>query len=375
MPPKYDVILLGLGGMGSAAAYHLSCRGKRVLGLERFGPAHNQGSSHGDSRIIRQAYHEHPDYVPLVQRAYQLWHQLEHDAGVALLHTTGGLMLGRPASSIVQGAMLSATEHQIPHQVLNATEIHRRYPALHPRPDDIAVYEASAGYLLPETAIHTHLQLAARQGADLHFHEPVIEWSAHPSGAGVTVQTEVATYHAERLVIAPGAWASGLLTDLEIPFDVRRLVMCWFQPIAHPELFQPAHFPIYLWDVDGQSIFYGIGVKAAMHSAPTRCTPQSIDRTIHDADVSEVRSYLQAFIPDLNGPLERAVTCMYTLTPDQHFVVGLHPNHPQVSIAAGFSGHGFKFTSVMGEILADLAIYGHTAHPIGFLSHDRLQNV
>jgi len=357
--------------MGSAAAYHLSSRGQRILGLERFGPAHNNGSSHGDSRIIRQAYHEHPDYVPLVQRAYHLWHQLEHQAGVTLLHTTGGLMLGRPGSSIVEGALLSATQHQLPHQLLNANEIRRRFPAFQPRPDDIAVYETAAGYLLPETAIHTHLELAARQGADLHFHEPVIDWSAHPSGDGVTVKTETATYHADRLVIAPGAWASQLLADLEIPFDVRRLVMCWFQPIAHPDLFQPANFPIYIWDVDGQSIFYGIGVKAGMHSAPTRCTPETIDRTIRDADVSELRGHLQNFIPDLNGPLDRAVTCMYTLTPDQHFVVGLHPRHPQVSIAAGFSGHGFKFTSVIGEILADLAIHGHTAQPIRFLSHHR----
>jgi sarcosine oxidase len=369
--------------MGSAAAYHLSSRGQRVLGLERFGPAHTNGSSHGDSRIIRQAYHEHPDYVPLVQRAYQLWHQLEHDTGVTVLHTTGGLMLGRPGSSIVEGALLSAIQHQIPHQVLNASEIRRRFPAFHARPDEIAVYEAAAGYLFPETVIQTHLQIAARQGADLHFHEPVIEWSAHPSGDGVTVKTGLATYHAERLVIAPGAWASGLLTDLEIPFDVRRLVMCWFQPVAHPELFQPANFPIYIWDVDGQNIFYGVpatastsnGVKAAMHSAPTKCTPQNIDRNISGADVSEVRGYLQTFIPQLNGPLVRAVTCMYTLTPDQHFVVGLHPRHPQVSIAAGFSGHGFKFTSVMGEILADLAIHGHTPQPIGFLSHSRFAKV
>jgi sarcosine oxidase len=280
-------------------------------------------------------------------------------------------MLGRPGSSIVEGALLSATQHQLPHQLLNANEIRRRFPAFQPRPDDIAVYETAAGYLLPETAIHTHLELAARQGADLHFHEPVIDWSAHPSGDGVTVKTETATYHADRLVIAPGAWASQLLADLEIPFDVRRLVMCWFQPIAHPDLFQPANFPIYIWDVDGQSIFYGIGVKAGMHSAPTRCTPETIDRTIRDADVSELRGHLRNFIPDLNGPLDRAVTCMYTLTPDQHFVVGLHPRHPQVSIAAGFSGHGFKFTSVIGEILADLAIHGHTAQPIGFLSHHR----
>ncbi len=280
-------------------------------------------------------------------------------------------MLGRPGSSIVEGTLLSASEHQLAHEVLNASEIRQRFPAFHPRADDIGVYEAAAGYLLPEAAIHTHLQLAARHGAELHFNEPVVEWSADPSGDGVAVKTEVATYQAGRLVIAPGAWACGLLGDLEIPFDVRRLVMCWFRAVAHPELFEPANFPIYIWDVDGESVFYGIGVKAAMHSAPMRCTPQDIDRNIHEADVAEVRRHLQTFIPNLNGPLDRAVTCMYTLTPDQHFVVGLHPGYPQVAVAAGFSGHGFKFTSVMGEILAELTIQGRTLQPIGFLSCER----
>ncbi|HMF78858.1 MAG TPA: N-methyl-L-tryptophan oxidase [Bryobacteraceae bacterium] len=375
----YDVIIVGLGGMGSAAAYHLAARRTRVLGLEKFSAAHNRGSSHGDSRIIRQAYHENPGYVPLAQRAYQLWQRLEHDANTSILRQTGGLMIGPPGSSVVKGTILSATQHNLPFQVLNADEIRRRFPALHPRPNDTAVYEAVAGYLRPETAIHAHLQLASKHGAELRFQEPVNEWAASGSGDRVVVKTAAAAYEAARLIIAPGAWASELLGDLQIPFDVRRHVMCWFQPADNENGFQPDQFPIYIWDVDGHHCFYGFpatgnaadGVKAAMHSGGRPCTASNIDREISDGDVADVRDHLERFIPSLNGPLLRAATCMYTLTPDQHFVVAIHPRHPQVCVAAGFSGHGFKFTSVMGEILAGLAIDGRTDYPIDFLSPAR----
>jgi sarcosine oxidase len=381
MANRYDVIILGLGGMGSAAAYHLASRGKRVLGLEQFGAVHSHGSSHGDSRIMRQAYHENPSYVPLARRAYELWEQLEQDCGAHIFQQTGGLMIGLPGSRVVEGTIRSATQYNLPFQVLQAQEMRRRFPVLHPRPEELAVYEDAAGYLRPEAAIHAHLQLAARHGAELHFHETAHTWAAHASGDGVLVKTSMATYEAERLVIAPGAWAPEILSDLQIPFDVRRHVMCWFQPAAESSQFQPDQFPIYVWDVDGRHCFYGFpatgdpadGVKAAMHSGGEHCTAANIDREIRDADVAEIRNYLQSFIPSLNGPLLRAATCMYTLTPDEHFVVAIHPRHPHVCIAAGFSGHGFKFTSVMGEILADLAVDGRTSHPIDFLSPARFQ--
>jgi len=371
MPHIFDAIVLGLGGMGSAAAYHLAARGQRVLGLEKFQPAHNRGSSHGESRIIRLAYHEHPHYVPLARRAYELWRRLERDSGTALLRQTGGLMMGLPGSSVVEGALLSARQHELAHEVLDAREIRRRFPVLNPRADETAVYEAVAGCLNPEAAIHAHLRLASHHGAELHFEEPVTEWSATSSGDGVTVKTAQGTYQASRLVIAPGAWAPDLLASLNISFDVQRRVMCWFQPLSNPAAFQPENFPIYIWDVDGHNIFYGLGVKAAMHSGGLSCSAENVDRAIHDSDIAEVRGYLKQFIPLLNGPLTQAATCLYTMSPDQHFLVGLHPSHAQVSIAAGFSGHGFKFTSVMGEILADLSTHGQTSHPIGFLSPER----
>jgi sarcosine oxidase len=304
---------------------------------------------------------------------------LERASGSRLLHRTGGLMIGQPGSSVVEGAIRSATRHCLPFQVLSSVEIRTRFPALTPRVNEVAMYESIAGYLRPEAAIRAHLEFAEKHSADLHFNEAVSEWTAHSSGDGVTVKTAAGTYEAARLVMAPGAWAPDILSELQIPFDIRRHVMSWFQPLAHAGNFQADQFPIYIWDVDGHNVFYGFpatgstadGVKVAIHSGGEPCTADSIDRQIRDPDVTEIRGHLQNFIPSLNGPLLRALTCMYTLTPDQHFVVGLHPRYPQVAIAAGFSGHGFKFSGVMGEILADLAIDGRTSQPIEFLSPNR----
>lgn len=370
----HDVIVIGLGGMGSAAAYHLAARGQRVLGLDRFTAPHDRGSSHGGSRIIRQAYHEHPKYVPLVQRAYELWEQLERDSGADILHFTGGLNVGPPGSSVVEGTLCSAREHDLAHQVLSSSDLRRRFPAFHPRPDDKAIFELRAGYLRPEAAIEAHLQLAQKHGAQLQFEEPVQSWSASPTG-GVQVKTPRTTYDAERLVIAPGAWAPDVLADLGIPFDVRRQVMCWFKPSRHLEV------PIYIYDVDGHDIFYGFpavgdvdgGMKAAMHTAGERCTADTMDRRTSEKDAGVIRRHLATFLPDLNGPLLKASACPYTLTPDEHFVIAAHPDHEQVIVSAGFSGHGFKFTPVVGEILADLSTSGTTKQPIDFFSPARFK--
>ncbi len=364
--------------MGSAAAYHLAARGKRVLGLEQFAPAHDRGSSHGASRIIRQAYYEDPAYVPLVLRAYELWEQLERDSKSDLLQITGGLMIGPPGSAIVNGTIASAAEHRLPYEIMDARELRRRYPVLNPRTEETAVFELRAGFLRPEACVRAHLAQAVRYGAELRFEECVQQWSAASSN-GVRVATASGIYEADRLIIAPGAWAPGLLAELDIPFDIRRHVMCWFRPIANAASFLPAHFPIYLWDVGGEHVFYGFpatdgiagGVKAAMHTGGDRCSPATIERKVSDHDIEELRVHLSRFIPALDGSVVNAATCMYTLTPDEHFVLSLHPAHPQVAVAAGFSGHGFKFTSVIGEILADLAIEGKTRHPIGLFSPER----
>lgn len=364
--------------MGSAACYQLASRGQRVLGIERYTAGHNQGSSHGDSRIIRQAYYESPAYVPLVQRAYELWEKLERETGLDLLRITGGLMIGHPNGTVVRGTLASAKEHNLPYEALDGGELRRRYPAFEPRDSDVAVFEERAGYLRPEAAVRAHLAQAGEYGAELHFEEEARGWRANASGAGVQLTTGRGTYEADRLVIAPGAWAPELLQDLGVPFVIRRHVMCWFAP-TRAELFSADRFPIYMWDVDGRDCFYGFpatggpaeGVKVALHSGGDPCTPRSIDRTIRESDAQDLRQYLAPCIPALNGPLLRGATCMYTMTPDEHFVLGLHPRHPQVAVAAGFSGHGFKFASAVGEILADLATKSHTNHPIDLFSPAR----
>jgi len=365
--------------MGSAAAFHLAARNKRVLGIEQFTRAHDKGSSHGDSRIIRQAYYEDPAYVPLVQRAYELWEKLERDSGEKLLRITGGLMIGEVGSRLLTGSIASAVQHHLPYEVLDRRAVAERYPVLKLRESDAAVFETRAGYVRPEAAVRAHLQQAELHGANIHFEEKVLHWEVAPSGS-VRVTTDRAVYEADQLVISPGAWAPDLLAELGIPFVIRRHVMGWFASSDHAG-FSPDRFPIYMWDVDTTSVFYGFpatgpaseGVKVAMHSGGEICTATTINRTITRYDEDELRQHLARFIPALDGPLLRAATCLYTLTPDEHFVLSLHPRHPQVAVAAGFSGHGFKFSSAVGEVLADLVTQGSSPLPLQLFSPARFR--
>ncbi len=385
MTQIYDVIVIGLGGMGSAAAYQLAARRQRVLGLERHTPAHDRGSSHGQSRIIRQAYFEDPAYVPLLLRAYELWRQIEAETGQDLLLATGGLMIGAPESGVVRGAIRSAEEWGLAHEVLDAAAIRRRFPLFTPQPREIALYEALAGFVRPEASVVAHLDRAARLGANLHFGEPVTAWEGSPGGEGVRVTTARGTYEAARLVIAPGPWAPELLARLGLPLEVERQVMYWFDPIGGDGPFQPAQFPIYIWETDPDVTIYGFpasdgpgsGAKVAFFRVPGPhqvTTPEAIDREVRAAEVSQMREYIADRIPALNGKFLRAKTCMYTNTPDEHFVITTLPDAPHVAVAAGFSGHGYKFASVVGEILADLAIEGATRHPIALFNPERFED-
>jgi sarcosine oxidase len=374
----HDVIVAGLGGMGSAAAYQLAGRGKRVLGLERYSPAHDRGSSHGRSRIIRQAYFEGAEYVPLLLRAYELWERLEEETGQELMTLTGGLMIGREEGDLVSGSVASADEHDLPYEMLDAGEIRRRFPAYAPDPETVALYEERAGFLRPEETVRAHLDRAASLGADLRFEEPVLSWEA-PEG-GVRVETPKGSYQAERLVVSPGAWAPRLLADLDLPLEVTRQVMFWFEPKGGLDPFHPDRFPIFIWEPDDGNMFYGFpaqdddrGVKAAFFRAGGAPTdPETIDRQVSEEESDFLRDYLAEHVPDLAGRCLDARACMYTNTPDEHFVISAHPDHPQVTIACGFSGHGYKFCSVVGEILADLATEGSTRHPIDLFSPARL---
>ncbi len=362
----YDVIVLGLGGMGSAAAYHAARRGARVLGLEQYGVAHDRGSSHGQTRVIRQAYYEGPDYVPLLFRAYDLWHELEREAGVALLTKTGALHLGAPDSDAVAGAALSARTHHIPHEMLSHDEIRRRYPILRPRSDQVALLEYEAGILPPERCVAIHLDLAKRRGADLHYEEPVLSWSAGPGG--VSVRSSRGTYEGGRLIIAAGPWTAQVLEGLGLPLRVTRAVVYWFEPRAQREAFKKV--PIYLWEDRGVYAYGfpyldGQGLKCAFHHVHDEVTtPQTIRRAVGEDERIRMREHLTALMPDAAGEVLSVSTCMYTNTPDLHFLIDRHPHHEQVVLACGFSGHGFKFASVVGEVLADLALKGRTKHPI-----------
>lgn len=382
----YDVIVVGLGSMGAAAAEALADRGIRVLGLEAFWPAHDQGSGHGASRIIRQSYFEGADYVPLLRSAYQGWDRLQQESTINLVNLCGGLYIGNDSGPIFTGALGAARQWDLPHEVLDADQLRSQFPTLNPADDALAVWERNAGYVRPEAAIGANLRLARAHGADLHFTEPVEDWSAGPSG-GVQVSTASGRYTADRLVIAGGPWSPTLLADLELPLVVQRQVMYWFRPEATPALpirrYTDAEHPIYVEERDDHDQIYGFpiqdgpdgGMKIGIHRSeailPT--TADDLDRTVTAAEVHRVQDRTRKLIPATGDPIAARV-CMYTMTPDERFVIGTHPDHDQVAIACGFSGHGFKFVPVVGEILADLAEHGRTEHPIGQFAPDRFSS-
>jgi sarcosine oxidase len=376
MVESYDVIVIGLGGMGSSAAYHLARRGQRVLGLEKFTPAHDKGSSHGGSRIIRQSYFEDPAYVPLLLRAYELWEDLARDSGQEVYRITGGLFLGPSECLTVAGSLRASLQWSLPHEVLDAAQIRTRFPNFTPQPDDVGLYEPKAGFARPEMTVAAHLDLAARAGATLRFGEEVLHWSE--SAAGVTVTTGTGTYTAGQVVICPGAWAPELLAELGIPITVERQVLYWLDPVGGTAPFEDQ--PIFINENANGMQIYGFpaidgpqgGVKVAFFRKGQVCTPDTIDRVVHPEEITAMRNRVTELLPALTGDCVHSATCMYSNTSDEHFVITRHPDYANVTVACGFSGHGFKFVPVVGEIVADLATTGTTAHPIGLFDPQRL---
>ena len=363
MVTSYDVIVAGLGAMGSAAAYHLAKRGKSVLGLDRFTPPHTFGSSHGETRIIREAYFEHPSYVPIIQRAYDLWADLEREVKQSLFLQTGGLMIG-PADGIVfSGAKRSSEIHHLSHEVLSASEVRQQFPGLEPAEDMMAIREPRAGILFPQTCIESHLALSRRSGASLQFDEPVVRWRAEADG--VRVFTNKGEYNAGHLLLTAGAWIRALLADLNFPFTIERQILFWFQPRGNAGLFKPGRCPVYLWEYAPEKFFYGFpdlgtGVKVARHHQGQLTDPDNVQREVASEEVETMRVIVRRFLPQADGPLRASTVCLYTNTPDGHFFIDVHPAYPQVLVASPCSGHGFKFSSVIGEILSDLIIQGRS---------------
>jgi sarcosine oxidase len=344
--------------MGSAAAWQLARRGRRVLGFDRFSPPHTLGSSHGRSRIIREAYFEHPGYVPLLRRAYEVWAELEREAGRRLLRQTGGLMAGPEDGVLVAGARRSAREHALPHELLTADEIRRRFPGFTPPDDFVGLLEPRAGMLAPEACVEAALGLARRHGAEFKTDEPVTSWRA--DGDGVVVTSVGGTHRAERLILCAGPWMPELLGTVGRSLVVERQLFHWFEPARLPERFRPDRCPVTIWEYVAGGVFAtqpdaGDGVKAGIHHDGEVTTAERVRREPTAEDERAMRRLMELYMPDAAGVLREARVCLYTNTPDGHFLIDRHPDHPQVVVASPCSGHGFKFASVIGEILADLA--------------------
>jgi sarcosine oxidase len=361
--------------MGSAALAHLAVRGKRVIGFERFSPAHAMGSSHGDSRMIRRPQPIDARYVPLVLRAYELWRDLEAATGVTLLRITGGLFLGRPQTKVFSGAVTSVREHEIPHEIMDAPELRRRFPALAIRDDELALFDPEAGIVFPESGILAHLQYAIRHGAEARFGTPVRTWTPTPEGVRVTTAAEEIV-EADHLVIAAGAWFGDVCAELGFPLQVERNVMHYFaakDASAEPML---EALPVYIVERDEGRIYgfpsiHGHGLKAAFYRSQHFVSPETVERTVNPSESLVLRSFMEEFIPSAAGALLRSRVCLYTLTPNEDFILGPHPLHPQIILAGAFSGHGYKFCGVVGEIIANLITHGSTPHPIALFDPRR----
>ncbi|CAN5138342.1 N-methyl-L-tryptophan oxidase [soil metagenome] len=372
---RYDVIVAGVGGMGSATTYHLAQRGKRVLGLERYDIPHAMGSSHGHTRIIRLAYYEDPSYVTLLRRAYELWRDLERRADERLLHVTGSVDAGPPGSWLFEGSLQSCREHDLPHEVLTSAELTDRFPGYALPSDALSVFQPDGGFLLPERCIASYVTAAHDEGAEIHARERVLEWE--PSGDGVKVVSDRGVYRADRLVVAAGAWDSTLLPLLRGLAVAERQVLAWLQP-SRPDYFSPDRFPVFNVLVD-EGRFYGFPVFAVpgfkfgkYHHLEQSGEPDDLDREPRFQDEAMLRDFAARYFPAGCGPVMALQTCLFTNSPDKHFIIDLHPDYPQVSFASPCSGHGFKFASVVGEVMADLAEHGDTSHDIGLFRLDRL---
>lgn len=368
-----DAIVVGLGAHGGAAAYQLAKRGLRVVGFDRFRVPHEQGSSHGESRIIREAYHENPAYVPFVRRAYELWAELERATKRQIFVQTGGLMMGPASAGTFAGARQSAQQYGLAHEILEPEDVRKRFPAFHPDDDVKTLLEPRAGALLLPTALDAHLEAARQQGAELRFEEPVLSWSA--SEAGVRVVTARGEYQADRLVLAAGAWMPELLSDLRLPLRVERQVMFWFKPHRRQENFRPDRFPVFIWESEGGHAIYGFpdlgnGMKIGIHHEGAIVDPNRADRAPNAEDERKIRTDVARCFPDADGAPAAAKVCLYTNTPDLAFVLDRHARHDNVVIASCCSGHGFKFASAVGEAAADL-VEGRPRPELEFLSTRR----
>ncbi|TMI69624.1 MAG: N-methyl-L-tryptophan oxidase [Bacteroidetes bacterium] len=377
----FDVIVIGVGSMGSSACYYLAKKGHKVLGLEQFDIPHERGSHAGQSRIIRKAYFEHPDYVPLLNRAYENWKELETDAQARLYHQTGIAYFGLPGSDIIKGVKLSASLYDIPVESLQPHVIRDRYSMFKLPQGFEALFEADAGFITPEKAVRLYKGQAIKNGAEIHTGEKVIKWKNE--GRYIEVITDKNNYHCQKIIITTGAWAGKIIPGFDDKIKVTRQFMAWIKPEKESD-FTPANFPCWMIaDENKPGCYYGFpflsspefgepkGLKLAYHYPGKITDPNRVNRETVAGDMETLNYFLYKYLVCGFEKLSEK-TCLYANSPDENFIIDkLEEN---VVIACGFSGHGFKFVSVVGEILADLATKGTTDQPIGFLRASRFEN-
>ncbi len=377
----YDVIVIGAGSMGASACYFLAARGHKVLGLEQFNVPHEKGSHAGQSRIIRKAYFEHPDYVPLLNRAYHNWKQIEELSGIKLYYKTGLLYQGKPEHIVLKGTRQAADMHNISLNELSPEESARQFPQFKLPEGFTSFIEPSAGFITPEKAISTYIAGAIKNGAAIRTNEKVLDWKKEKEHIKVVTAKEI--FYCKKLVVTAGAWAGKLAPQLKPQLKVTRQIVAWMKPLK-PELFSLENFPCWVIADEGRGVYYGFpmlpkdrfdgpaGLKVAHHFPGAESDPDNVNRNISKEDEEDIRYALQKYLPAANGALLEFKTCLYTYSKDENFIIDHLPGfNGDVTIACGFSGHGFKFVSVVGEILADLAMEGKTKLPVDFLKLGR----
>jgi monomeric sarcosine oxidase len=362
----FDVAVVGTGTMGSATAYELTKRGLKVIAFEQFRIVHDMGSHSGNTRIIRHAYHESPDYVPLVLRSDELWQQMEQKKGSQLLFRTGGVDFGPRDGTIVQNALLACSEHRLPHEHLSGSELMRRWPQFRVPEEWHACFDPNMGFLLVNDCIRAYTESAKDGGTEIHEEEPVLDFR---SGQDITIKTAKGEYKAGHAVFCAGAWTAKLLRALELPLIVKRKTLSWLRVLSTEE-FQVGRFPIFLCDTSagalyGFPLYQNDGLKVANHHGlGTAVDPDTVNREFQPGDASDAQAFAKSHLRGVTSEIVDGKVCLYTMTPDEHFLIDFHPDHPNVVMATGFSGHGFKFAPAIGEILADLVVNRHTGHPI-----------
>lgn len=375
MSVEFDVAVIGLGAMGSAALSSAAACGAKAIGIEAHFPAHALSSSHGDSRLIRLGYFEDPSYVPLLQRAYQNWRSLEARLRAEILTVTGVLQIGAPDSKIVSGTRASCEMHGLPHDMLDKDAMKRRFPAFELEDGEVGLLDPQGGYIRPETAIMGYLKLAAEDGAVLHFGERII--AIEPDDAGVTVISTTGRYRARKVIVATGAWIAELVPQLKSHAQPIRQVVAWYQP-KDGFVAEPQRMPCFLRDEGENGSYFGFpaigvdGVKIGRHAHFREpIDPKEPNPPVNDADLALLDGFARKRLADAASFRVRATTCRYTMLPSEDFLIDAMPGQPNVVVSSACSGHGFKFTSVIGEILADLALHGESALPTALFSFER----